>query len=87
MSIVNARLHLQLVQNCEKIIGISVKCRVSGEAEVLWVSRSGYHIIEEDYAVIIDVVRNQVFPDGLVGAEPVGQNNQHLTHANHADIV
>jgi hypothetical protein len=83
----DARLDLELVQDGEEVVGVAVEGGVAREVEVLGVGGAGAHVVEENYAVILDEVRDDVLPHGLVRAEPVAQHHELLAHPHHAHIV
>jgi hypothetical protein len=67
--------------------GVAIQGGVSGEAEVLGVGGTGGHVVEEDHAVVVLEVRDEMLPEGLVCGQTVTQDHYLLAHPHHANVV
>jgi len=85
---VDAGLDAELLEDGEEVERVALERGVAGEVEVVRVGGPGAHGVEEHDAVVGDEVRDQVLPDGLVGAEAVRQHDDPaLALAHHAQVV
>lgn len=87
VSNVNARSDLKLIQDGDKIVGITMERRISREAEVFRIRCASTHVVKQDHSVVVDEVGKHMYPDWLIGTKAMTKNDQLLAIANHTDIV
>lgn len=74
------------VENGEEVVDVGVEGGVTAEVKVVRVDAAGADEVVYDDAVGLRQVRENALPGGLVGAEAVGEDEELIAGADHADV-
>ena len=83
----DAGVDVELLEESEDVVGVALEGCLAVEVEVVGVGGAGAHVVEEDDAVVVDKVGDQVLPHRLVRAEAVGQHDGLIAGAQNLHIV
>lgn len=78
---------MELLKDCEEVIGEALEGGVTVKIEVVGVGGAGADVVVQHDTVVVDKVRDQVLPYGLVGAEPVSQYDGPVAGSDHLEVV
>jgi len=67
-------MNTKLFQDSKQVEGIALQGGIAVEIEVIGVGGAGSHVVVEHHTKVVEEMRYEVFPHGLVCAEAVSQN-------------
>lgn len=86
MADVGAAIDSEDVEDVKQVVDIGVESGVAAKIEVIGVDTAGAHQVVENDAVEGREGGENALPDRLVGAEAVGEDEDLLPRAFHADV-